>query len=333
MKMQGLKQRRLLLTASAIASAGASIGLPNLVHAQNAVWPGKTVKLVVAFAPGGPADIIARLLSQRLSDRLKVPVVVENRVGAGGNIAAQAVSRSDADGYTLLVTTSAFTVNPSLSSNAGYDPVKDFAPINIVAATPNIIVAAPTLDVKNLKDVFKLSKTMNMSYGTAGAGTTPHLCAEYLFKSLAKVDIVHAPFAGAAPALNSLMGSQIQLASVALAGAVPLVKAGKVKALGITSPKRISSLPDIATVAEQGYPGFDFATWVGVLAPNKTPASVIERLNSELNLILFIPEVQQQLDTAGFGVLGGTAEKAAQYIKAELQKYAKVVKEAGITAS
>ena len=316
----------------ALLGLGAACSAPQLVWSQSAPWPSKPIKLVVAFAPGGPADIIARFLSQRLSDRLKQPVVVENRGGAGGNVAAQAVARAEPDGYTLLVTTSALAVNPALSRKAGYDPLKDFATAGIVAGTPNLLVASPSLPVQNLKDVFKLAKTENLNFGTAGGGTTPHLSAEYLFKSLAKVNIVHAPFTGAGPALNAVMGNQIQLASVALPAAVSLVKADKVKPLAVTSAKRAPSMPDVPTVAELGFPGFSFATWVGLFAPAKTPAEIVERINSELNLILFIPEFQQQLDQAGFSPIGGSMKSASDYLRSELLKYAKVVNETGITA-
>ncbi len=319
-------QRRHVLSGLVAASA-----LPQAAWSQ-AAWPNKPIKLIVAFAPGGPADIIARLLSQRLSERLKQSVIVENRGGAGGNVAAQAVARAEPDGYTLLVSTSAFAVNPALSRKAGYDPIKDFATVSVVAGTPNLLVASPNLPVQNLKDVLKLAKTQNLSFGTAGGGTTPHLSAAYLFKSLAKVNIVHAPYTGAGPALSAVMGDQIQLASVALPAAISLVKANKVKALAVTSARRVSSLPDVPTVAELGYPGFSFATWVGVFAPAKTPLDIVTRLNSELNLTLFIPEFQQQLDQAGFSPIGGSLDKSSDYLKSELLKYAKVVKETGITA-
>lgn len=317
------RQALMGLAAAGLASANS--------WAIGAAWPNKPIKLVVAFAPGGPADIIARLLSQRLGDRLQQSVIVENRGGAGGNVAAQVVARAEPDGYTLLVTTSAFAVNPALSRKAGYDPIKEFSSVNVVADTPNLIVASPALPVQNLKDVFKLAKTQNLSFGTAGAGTTPHLSAEYLFKSLAKVNILHVPYTGAGPALSAVMGNQIELASVALPAAVALVKANKVRPLAVTSERRVASMQDIPTVAELGFPGFNFATWVGLFAPSKTPNDIVARMNSELNLILFIPEFQQQLASAGFGPIGGSLNKSSDYVKAELMKYAKVVQETGIT--
>lgn len=311
------------LAAAGLASANS--------WAIGAAWPSKPIKLVVAFAPGGPADIIARLLSQRLGDRLQQSVIVENRGGAGGNVAAQVVARAEPDGYTLLVTTSAFAVNPALSRKAGYDPIKEFSTVNVVADTPNLILASPALPVQSLKDVLKLAKTQNLSFGTAGAGTTPHLSAEYLFKSLAKVNILHVPYTGAGPALSAVMGNQIELASVALPAAVALVKANKVRPLAVTSERRVASMQDVPTVAELGYPGFNFATWVGLFAPSKTPNDIVARMNSELNLILFIPEFQQQLASAGFGPIGGSLNNSSDYVKAELMKYAKVVQETGIT--
>ena len=321
-----IQRRQALLTLGVICTA------PRIAWSQNPAWPAKPIKLVVAFAPGGPADIIARFLSQRLSERLRQSVVVENRAGAGGNVAAQAVARAEPDGYTLLVTTSAFAVNPALSRKAGYDPVKDFSTINIVAGTPNLLLASPALPVQNLKDVLRLAKTESLSYSTAGGGTTPHLSAEYLFKSLAKVNVVHAPYSGGSPAVTAVMGNQVQLASVALPAAVALVKAEKVKPLAVTSAQRVSALPDVPTVAELGFPGFNFETWVAVLAPAKTPAEIVARINSELNLILFIPEFQQQLAQAGFSPIGGSLSRAADYLKTELVKYARVVKETGVTA-
>jgi len=315
----------------ALLGLGAACAAPHTVWSQAGSWPARPVKLVVAFAPGGPADIIARLLALRLTERLKQPVIVENRGGAGGNVAAQAVARAEPDGYTLLVTTSAFAVNPALSRKAGYDPVKDFNTVNVVAGTPNLIVASPSLPVKNLQELFKLAKTQDLSFGTAGGGTTPHLSAEYLFKSLAQVNILHAPYTGAGPALTAVMGNQIPLASVALPAAVQLVKGDKVRPLAVTSARRVASMPDVPAVAEL-FPGFSFATWVGVFAPAKTPVSVVERLNSEMNLILFIPEFQQQLDKSGFSPIGGSLNKSSDYLKSELLKYAKVVKETGITA-
>ena len=294
-------------------------------------WPAKPVKLVVAFAPGGPADTVARLLGQRLGERLGQPVVVENRPGAGGNIAAQQVAQAPADGYTLLVTTSAFAVNPSLKRNSGYDPAKDYVPVNLIGGTPNLLVASPNFAGSTLKDVFRLAKTEKLSYGSAGAGTTPHLSAEYLFKTLNKADIVHVAFTGAGPALNAAAGSQIPLASVALSSAIELVKAGRVKPLAVTSAKRVPSLPQVPTVAELGYPGFSFLTWVGVFAPAKTPRGALERLNSESNLILFVPEFQQQLDQAGFSPIGGALAQANDTVRAELSKYAKVIRVTGIT--
>lgn len=294
-------------------------------------WPASPVKFVVGFAPAGPADVVARLLQPRMSERLKQPVIVENRGGAGGNVAAQAVSRMQPDGYNLLVTSSAFAVNPSLSRNAGYDPLKNFVTVNIVAGTPNLIVASPDLPVQTLKDVFPLAKKQNLSFGTAGAGTTAHLSAEYLFKSLAKVNIVHAPFTGAGPALSAVAGNQISLANIAVPVALAMAKAGKVKPLAVTGPRRLRSLPDVPTVAELGFPGFAFTTWIGIFAPAGTPQAVLARLNSELNMILFIPEFQDQLDKAGFDVIGGSLNKSGDHLKAELVKYAQVVKQTGVS--
>ena len=295
-------------------------------------FPSKAVKIVVPFARGGNLDVTARLVGEHMSKTLGQPVVVENRPGAGGNVAAQQVAKAQADGYTLLVTTSAFAVNPNLKRDAGYDPSKEYVTVNLIGGTPNLLVASPEFAGTTLKDVFRLAKTEKLSYGSAGAGTTPHLCAEYLFKTLNKADIVHVPFNGAGPALNAVAGNQIPLASVALSSAVELVKAGRVKPLAVTSTKRVTSLPHVPTVAESGYPGFSFLTWVGVFAPAKTPRAALERLNSESNMILFVPEFQQQLDRAGFSPIGGSLAKANDTLQDELRKYAKVIRDTGITA-
>jgi tripartite-type tricarboxylate transporter receptor subunit TctC len=295
-------------------------------------WPTKPVRFVVAFAPGGPADIIARLLGQKLGEVLGQSIVVDNRAGAGGSIASGIVAKAEADGYTLLINTSSYAVNPAMQRSLPFDPEKDLTLAALVASSPNLIVGSPRLKGQTLKDVLAEARDGKYNYGTAGAGTTPHLTAEYLFKVLAKVDIAHAPFQGAGPALNATMGGQIELASVALPAAVELVKAGKVRGLAVTGNRRVASIPMVPTVAESGFPGFEDYTWVGVFAPSQTLPEIIQRINTEVNAILKTADFQARLAVVGFEPVGGTTREAADYLKAELAKWARVVRETGAKA-
>jgi tripartite-type tricarboxylate transporter receptor subunit TctC len=293
-------------------------------------YPNKPVKFVVAFAPGGPADIIARLLGQRLSDSMGQPVVIENKAGAGGSLASGLVAKAPADGYTLMLNTSSFAVNASLSKNTSFDAEKDFVLASVVASSPNLLVAYPALKAKNLQEIMVEAKSGKLNYGTAGAGTTPHLTAEYLFKVLGKVDVTHIPFQGAGPALAATLGGQVEMASVALPAAVEMVKGGKVRGLAVTSAKRVASLPEVPTVAESGFPGFEDYTWVGVFAPSKTSPEIVSYLNAEIGKILRSADFQTKLAQVGFDPVGGTPKEAADYLKLEINKWAKIIKETGV---
>ena len=293
-------------------------------------YPNKPIKFIVAFAPGGPADIIARLLGQRLSESLGQAVVIENKAGAGGNIASLFVTKAPPDGYTVLINTSSLAVNASLLKTPGFDAEKDLVVASIVASSPNLLVASPLLKAKNLQEVVIEAKDGKYNYGSAGTGTTPHLSAEYLFKVLAKIDVTHIPFQGATPALQASMAGQVELASVALPAAVEIIKSARVRGLAVTSSKRNSSLPDVPTLAEAGFPGFIDYTWVGLFFPAKTPPEIIKRINQEISVLLKNPEFLNKLNAVGFEPVGGTAQEASEYLKSELSKWAKVVKEIGI---
>jgi tripartite-type tricarboxylate transporter receptor subunit TctC len=295
-------------------------------------WPNKPIRFVVAFAPGGPADIIARLLGQKLGEALGQSILVENRGGAGGSIASAAIAKAEPDGYTLLINTSAYAVNPAMQRNIPFDSEKDLTLSVLVASSPNIIVATPNLPAQNLKELLVAAQSGKYNYGTAGAGTTPHLTAEYLFKVLSKVSITHIPFQGGGPALNAAMAGQVELTSVALPPAVELVKAGKVRGIVVTGSKRAAALPLVPTVAESGFPGFEDTTWVGVFAPSRTPPEIIARINLEVNTILKNPEFQSKLASIGFEPMGGTSAEAAEFLKTELSKWARVVRETGAKA-
>lgn len=308
-----------------------ALGAVGGAQAQNAnAYPNKPVKFVVAFAPGGPADIIARMLGQRLSESMGQPVVIENKAGAGGSLASGLVAKAPADGYTLLLNTSSFAVNASMSKNASFDAEKDFVLASVVASSPNLLVAYPGLKAKNLQEIMADAKSGKLNYGTAGAGTTPHLTAEYLFKVLGKVNVTHIPFQGAGPALAATLGGQVEMASVALPAAVEMVKGGKVRGLAVTSAKRVASLPDVPTVAESGFPGFEDYTWVGVFAPSKTSPEVVTYLNSEIGKILRSADFQAKLAGVGFEPVGGSSKEAGDYLKAEINKWAKIIQETGV---
>ncbi|CAN5402236.1 tripartite tricarboxylate transporter substrate binding protein [soil metagenome] len=317
--MSAIFVRRTLTAALAAAVVAISPAL-----AQQP-WPSQPVKLIVAFAPGGPADIIARVLGQKLNEQWRQPVVIENRPGAGGNIAAGFVAKADSTGYNILVTTSAFAVNPSLSARAGYTP-DQFKAAVIAATTPNLIVSGPDLKAKTMRDVIATAQAGNYTYGTAGVGTTPHLSAEKIFRLNAKVAIVHIPFTGAGPALNSVMGGHTSLASVALPAAMELVKGGQVRPLAVTSKDRMPSLPDVPTARELGLSDDEDATWVAFLLSAKTPPEILEKLNADINAALSDPAVRDQLNGIGFTAIGGTAAASDAYVRTEFVKWGGVIR-------
>jgi tripartite-type tricarboxylate transporter receptor subunit TctC len=288
-------------------------------------YPAQPVRLLVAFAPGGPADIIARIVGQKLNDLWREPVVIENRGGAGGNIAAAAAARAEPNGYTVLVTTSAFAVNPSLSAKAGYLP-DEFKTVVVAATTPNLIVGAPSLAASTLREVIASAAKENFTYGTAGVGTTPHLSAEKIFRLNAKANIVHAPFTGAGPALNAVMGGHTPLASVALPAAMELVKGKQVKALAVTSRERMPSLPDVPTARELGLSDDEDATWVAFLVPAKTPQAVIDKLNADVNKTLADASVREQFDRIGFAAVGGSVTDSQTYVRGEITKWGDIIR-------
>lgn len=313
-------------------SLALTLTLPaTVVPAAAQDFPTQPVRLQVAFAPGGPADIIARLIGQKLHERWNTTVVVENRGGAGGNIAAAAVAKADPNGYIILVSTSAYAVNQTLSKSPGYSP-DDFRAAAIVATTPNLIIGAPTLQAKTLKEVIEASKKEKMTYGTAGVGTTPHLSAERIFKVEAKADIPHAPFTGAGPAMQAVAGSHIPLASVAMSAAVANVKSGQVKGLAVTSRNRVPALPDVPTTRELGLGEEEDSTWVAFFVPAKTPDAVIAKINADVNAILKDKTVQDQLDKIGFMPVGGSPQEADAYVRAETRKWGDIIRKIGLEA-
>ncbi len=297
-----------------------------------AAWPEQPVRVVVAFPPGASTDVLVRALGQALTPALGQPVVVENRPGAGGNIAVQAVMRSPADGYTFLAHSVAYAVNPSLYRNAGYDAVRDLEAVALLASTPNILTVNPEkLDVRDLAGLLAAARARPLDYASSGTGTTTHLGMELLFRALARVEVQHVPF-GPAQAVTAVAGGQTPMASTSLPPALPLVREGRLRGIAVTSLRRDPALPNVPTVAESGYPGFEALTWFALLAPAGNPAGVNDRLHAEVNRALGSPEVKARLDNMGFAGSTGTRAAAAAYIVAEVAKWAAVVRASGATA-
>src|ERR1700716_2698727 len=257
-------------------------------------WPQqKPIHLVVAFGPGATTDLVARLIQPKISEALGQAVIVENKPGAGGNIGAQQVKRAAPDGYTLLLTSVAFAVNPSLYQNAGYDPFKDFSPVILGPSTPNIITVNPSVPAKNLRELLELARSEKFSYASSGIGTTTHLSMERI-KTTAKVDITHIPFQPA-QAVGAAVAGHTQISSTSMPPAIPQVRAGKVRALAVTSAQRSPALPEVPTVNEQGFSGFDDLTWTAVFAPAGVPQDLVNRINSEVSRALASPDVRERL--------------------------------------
>ena len=295
-------------------------------------YPTKPAKVVVPYPPGGPTDIVARVVSQKLSEQTGQQFIVENRPGAGGNIGAEAVAKSPADGYTLLVATTAHAINPALFKSLGYNLVKDFAPVSQLTSGPLVIVANPSLPAKNVKELIALAKAKpgTLNYASSGNGQSTHLSAE-LFGAMAGVKMNHIPYKGSAPALTDVMGGQASLMFDTMLSAMPQVKNGKLKAIAVTSAARSPAAPDLPTVAESGLPGYEAIAWNGLLAPAGTPAEVVNKLNAELKKALDAPDVKDRFSAQGFGAAWNTREAFAKFIQAELDKWAKVVKVSGAT--
>ncbi|HTN28206.1 MAG TPA: tripartite tricarboxylate transporter substrate binding protein [Burkholderiales bacterium] len=295
-------------------------------------YPAKPAKVIVPYPPGGPTDIVARVVSQKLSDQMGQQFIVENRPGAGGNIGAEAVAKSPADGYTLLVATTAHAINPSLFKSLGYNLTKDFAPVSLLTSGPLVIVANPSLPAKNVKELIAIGKAKpgSLNYASSGNGQSTHLSAE-LFATMAGIKMNHVPYKGSAPALTDVMGGQASLMFDTMLSAMPHVKNGKLKAIAVTSAARSPAAPEVPTVAESGLPGYEAIAWNGLLVPAGTPADVAGKLNAELRKALDAPDVKDRFSAQGFGAAWNTREAFAKFIQSELDKWAKVVKVSGAT--
>lgn len=292
-------------------------------------YPVKPIRVLAGGAAGGPIDIMARVVGQKLSDRLGQSLIIDNRGGAGGTIATRIAAQGVPDGYTLLCNSSQYAVAASLYKNPGYDPFKDFAPIINAGVSPNIIFVNPSVTANNLQELIALGKTRKLSYGSAGAGTTPHLTGERLLKILAGLDITHIPYSSAAPAVLAVAAGQVPIGLTAMPPTVPLIKSGKIRGIAVTSPQRMPSLPEVATVAESGFPGYEDYTWIAFFAPASTPKAIVDKLNSSIAAILQLPDTKERLAALGFDAVNNTPQQFTAYIREEVTKWAKVIKESG----
>ena len=308
------------------------IALLSLLAATTAhgqAYPSKPVHMLVAFPPGGPVDIIARLVGPKLSDALGQPVVVENKVGASGNVATTEVAKSAADGYTLLMHSSAYAVNPTLFANPGYDPNKDLLPIAVIAQQANIIVVNAQFPARTLEELKKAAATQKLAFGSPGSGTTPHLTAVNLFHVHWKADITHIAFKGAGPLVPALLAGEPPIGCLAGSGPMSNIKSGRLRALAVSSARRIAQLPDVPTLTELGYPGMEDYTWVGLFAPAGTPREVAQKLNDAVLKAVRAEDVKQRLDGLAFEPTAQPLAETAAHVRAEVAKWAQVVKETG----
>jgi tripartite-type tricarboxylate transporter receptor subunit TctC len=311
---------RLLLIVLTLAFAGAAF-------AQQ--YPTKPVRIIVPFPPGQATDILARLLGDQLSKSLGQQFIAENRPGAGGAVATEAAAKAARDGYTLVMATiSTFGINPSLYPKLGYVPLRDFAPISNLGLTPQTLVASPKTGFGSVKDFVEKAKTTELNYASSGNGSASHLSME-LFRTASGAKLNHVPFKGNAEALTQVFAGEIPVMFDAIPGVLAPIKSGKVKALGIASPKRSPFLPDLPTIAEQGYPGFEAVGWIGIAAPAKTPEPVLKTLQAAIAKALAEPDVQKRMSELAFVPVGDTPEQFTAFIKAENAKWAKAVKDSG----
>jgi len=300
-----------------------------LAYAQD--YPSKPVKMVVPFPPGGTTDILARAVGQKLSESWGQQVVIDNRPGAGGNIGTDIVAKSAADGYTLLMgTVGTHAINASLYGKLPFDPIKDFAPVTLVASVPNVLVVNATVDSKSVKELIALAKSKpgQLAFASSGNGTSIHLAGE-LFKSMTGTAMLHVPYKGSAPAITDLLGGQTNMMFDNLPSAMPHIKSGRLRALAVTSVRRSPALPDIPTIAETGVSGYEASSWFGVLAPAGTPKDVVAKIQGDIARALNAPEIKERLSGQGAEPVGNTPEQFAEHIKAESAKWAKVVKDSG----
>ena len=318
---------RLLAVSAALCAAAPIAACP---QAYGQPYPARPIRLIVSFAPGGSVDVVSRLIGQKLTDASGQQVVIDNRPGAGGNLAAELAAHATPDGYTVLVCSASLAVNPSLYRKLGYDPLKDFSPVTLLASAQSVLVAYPDLPVKSVKDLIALAKKTpgRINYASTGSGSSGHLAME-LFRSMAGIDLLHVPYKVIGQATADLVSGQVSLWMPTIAGASPHIKAGRMNALAVAGAGRSAALPDIPTIAEAAVPGFDASTWYAVLAPAGTPKAIVDKLNSAIVTILKTSEMRDRLAGLGVEPIGSTPDQLSDHIRRELPKWAKVVKLSG----
>jgi len=326
-----LDRRRLIRLAA--ASTLAPTLAPRAAFGQSG-WPNRVVKLVVPFTPGGGIDAIGRILGARLSEMWGQQVVVENKPGAGGNIASEFVARSAPDGYTLYITAGGLAVKQFLFSSINYDPVADFAPVTLICLFPNLLVVPNASPARSVSDLIAQAKANpgKVSFASPGHGSSPHMSAE-LFKYMAKVDLTHVPYRGASPAYTDVIAGRVDCTFAVMASGLPLVQSGQLRALGVTTASRQAPAPDVPTIAEAGVPGYDMSSWFAFFVPGKTPPAIIGKIHADTVAALSEPAIKAKLDALGVVVVGSTPEVLATHLKEEMDKWGPVIKAANIKVS
>ena len=316
-----MKLTKLLLPRIAALIAGASLA----PHAIAQSYPAKPVRIVVGFAIGGGTDTLARLLSKHLAGMWGQAMVIDSRPGADGAISTEITAKSPPDGYTIVMISNAHTITP-FQRKLAYDPVKDFAPVTLVASTPNLLLVHPSLPVKSVKELVTLAKSKPgaLTFGSSGAGTSPYLAME-LLKSMAGIELAHVPYKGSGQAVIDLVGGHIQVMFGAISTTLQFAKQGKVRALAVSSRARVTSVPDMMTVAEAGFPGFEASTWYGVLAPARTPADIVQKLHADIAVVMQLPEVKTYLAATGFDAVANTPTEFAEVIRTDMAKWGKIL--------
>ena len=301
-----------------------------VVAAEPDRYPGKPIRIVVPFTPGGSNDLVARVLAQKFNEAWGQPVVIDNRAGGGSTIGIETVVRAAPDGYTLLVTSGGIAINVTLY-RLPFDPVKDLAPVALLAQMPYLLAVHPSLPARSALELIKLAKAQpgKLAYASSGAGTSSHLTME-MFRSLAKIDMLHVPYKGGGPAVNALIGGEVQAIFNVITGTLQQARAGKLRALGVSSAKRVEVAPELPTVAESGLPGFEVIAWYNMFAPAGTPRGIVDRINAEVNRALEQPQVRERFLALGVMPLSGTPETLGAYLKFEIDRWAKLIKQAGI---
>ena len=327
------KLSRRMLLAGALPVLAAKIARAQSGAQDVGAYPDRPVTFVVPFAPGGGTDTLAHILGQKLEQRLGKPFNIENRPGNGTILATNFVAKSPPDGYTIMMSVSSLAIDATLYKKLPYDPEKDLALVALIATVPFVLVVDPSLPVHNVEDLIKLAKERPLSYGSGGIGAFHHLAAA-LFASMAGIKLTHVPYRGTAPALNDLIGGYVQLVFSDLSPALPLIKAGKLRPLAVTTMRRLAALPDVPPLGEAGVPGFDAAAWQGVIAPAATPAPIIGKLNGELNAIVAMEDTRARIADLGMDPIGkGSPEELQRFLQSEIVRWGKLVEAAGIARS